>query len=361
MSRMTAGDGGVARRGRRLVQRVIPALVAAWGLAVTGCVDPFLAPEPDDDAVALFDLYWSEIDAYYSYFAFKPDLDWDAVRATYRPQVTRGMSDRALADLLGAVITELEDGHADLSTPFAGYGFDPFAGHAANHDAGVTRTYLTERGAFAGSVYEAGWLTDRIGYVHVATMGVDGTGPVMDDVLDHLAGADAIVVDVRDNPGGTDLVSDPMAARFFDRRRPYRRVQFRDGPDHDDFSELRTDYLEPAGRNRFTGPVALLTNRRTYSAAEGFVVALRTLPHVVTVGDTTGGGAGNPIRRELPNGWTYRIPRWVVWTIDGLQYEGVGLPPDIPLGDTDPELAQGRDPILERAIAELESRSAADR
>jgi carboxyl-terminal processing protease len=350
----TSGRGPDRRWPRRV--RDLGRVAALLALLGTGCVDLFLAPEPGDGPLALFDQLWSEVDAYYSYFVFKADLDWAAIRQEYRPRVSEDMGARALAELLGAMITELRDGHADLRTPFGEFGFDPSAGRAQNYDPAVTRIYLTGRTVLADGVYEVGRLSDRIGYVRVSTMGRDGTGPVMDDVLDRLAGADAIVVDVRSNGGGTDLVSDPMAARFFDQRRAYRQVQYRDGPEHDDFTELQTDYLSPAGRNRFTGPVALLTNRRTYSAAEGFVVALRTLPHVVTVGDTTGGGAGNPIWRELPNGWTYRIPRWVVWTIDGLQYEGVGLPPDVPLGDTDAELAEGRDPILERAVAELEAR-----
>ena len=336
----------------RAARGVAGVLVAA--LAGAACVDPFLAPEPGDDPVTIFELVWSEIDAYYSYFAYKPTLDWDAVRATYRPQVTDELSDRSLAYVLGAMIAELRDGHADLTTPFGEFGFDPFAGHPRNYDPAVTRTYLTDRRDFAAGIYEAGRLTDRIGYVHIANMTRRGTGPVMDDVLDHLAGVDAMVVDVRDNFGGTNLVSDPMAARFFDSRRAYRRVWYRDGPDHDDFTAPRTDYLEPDGETRFTGPVAVLTNRRTYSAGEGFVVALRVLPHVMTVGDTTGGGAGNPIWRELPNGWSYRVPRWVVVTIDGLQYEGEGLPPDVALGDTDAALAAGFDAILERAVGELE-------
>lgn len=355
---MRTATGRATDAPGRCSGRVARRAAAALVLLGAGCVEPFLAPEPGDDPLALFDQLWSEVDAYYAYFAFKPELDWAAVRGEYRPQVSQEMDEETLAGLLGAMITELGDGHADLTTPYGEFGFDPFAGRARNYDPDVARSYLTGRTVFASGVYEVGWLSDRLGYVRVATMGRDGTGPVMDDVLDHLAGADGIVVDVRDNGGGTDLVSDPMAARFFDRRRAYRRIQYRDGPEHDDFTEPETDYIGPAGRNQFTGPVALLTNRRTFSAAEGFVVALRTLPHVVTVGDSTGGGAGNPIRRELPNGWTYRVPRWVVWTIDGFQYEGIGLPPDIPLGDTDADLAGGRDRILERAMDELEARLA---
>ena len=332
-------------------------VVALLALIAAGCVDLFLPTEPGDDPLAVFDLFWSEIDAYYAYFAYKPELDWHAIRNEYRPRVDPDGTDGELATLLGAMITELRDGHADLDTPYGHFGFDPFAGRPVNHDPALVRdAYLTGQRQLAGGVYETGWVTDAIGYVEVTTMAVEGSGERIDDVLDYLAGAAALIIDVRSNGGGTDDVAEPLAARFYDQRRPYRRVRYRDGPAYDDFAEPRTDYLAPAGRHRFTAPVAVLTGRATFSSAETFVVAMRPLPHVVTVGDTTGGGAGNPIFRELPNGWTYRVPRWVVWTHDDLQYEGVGIPPDIPVGDVEPELAAGRDPVLERAIAALEER-----
>ena len=348
----------IGRVGRAHSARTRGIGLALCVSALFGCVDPFLGPEPSDDPVTLFDLFWAEIDAYYASFSFKPELDWNAVRESYRPQVSPDMTERTLADVLGAVITELGDGHADLRTPFGEYGFNPETGHPVNYDPGVVQqSYLTGRRLFAGYVYEAGWLSDRIAYVRIATMGEDGTGPIVDDVLAYLDGAEALIVDVRSNRGGTDLVSDPIAARFYDQRRSFSRVQYRNGPEHDDLTEPRIDALAPAGR-RFIGPVAVLTNRATFSAAENFVTAMIVLPNVVTVGDTTGGGAGNPVRRELPNAWTYRIPRAVESTIDGFYYEGVGLPPDIPVADTDSALEQGRDPILERAIDQVRTRLA---
>lgn len=96
--------------------------------------------------------------------------------------------------------------------------------------------------------------------------------------------------------------------------------------------------------------MAVLTNRGVYSAAEDFVLAMRALPQVRTVGDTTGGGSGNPIARELPNGWVLHVPRWQVWAADGTFFEGVGLAPDLPVQMTDADRARGRDTILERAL-----------
>ena len=87
------------------------------------------------------------------------------------------------------------------------------------------------------------------------------------------------------------------------------------------------DYLEPTGKRQFLGPVAVLTNRRTFSAAESFVLAMRTLPQVTLVGDTTGGGSGNPLFREMPNGWSLSVSRWLERAPDGTTHEGRGIGP----------------------------------
>jgi C-terminal processing protease CtpA/Prc len=107
--------------------------------------------------------------------------------------------------------------------------------------------------------------------------------------------------------------------------------------------------------------VAVLTNRRCFSATEEFVLAMKVLPHVVVVGDTTGGGIGNPLYRELPNGWVYQVPRWIEFTPEMTIIEGVGLAPDFPVSISKADSDRGRDTILEEAIRLLGERVAAGR
>lgn len=68
-----------------------------------------------------------------------------------------------------------------------------------------------------------------------------------------------------------------------------------------------------------------------------FVIA----PGVRFVGDTTRGGLVSPLIRELPNGWTYRLPHLLEYDVSRRTYEGVGMSPDVVV----------RDAQLERAIA----------
>ena len=163
-----------------------------------------------------------------------------------------------------------------------------------------------------------------------------------------------IVVDVRNNGGGSDRNSKTVASRFFDEKRLFRYVRYRNGPRHSDFTDFIPDYIEPEGKTQFTKPVILLTNRRCFSATEDFVLAMRILPQVTVVGDTTGGGAGNPVLRVLPNGWLYRLSRWIEYTSEKESFEGIGFAPDILVGISPADSLSGKDTILETAIRMLE-------
>ena len=76
----------------------------------------------------------------------------------------------------------------------------------------------------------------------------------------------------------------------------------------------------------------------------------KSFPYVTTVGDTSGGGSGNPLILQLPNQWTYWVPRWIEYTADLKIYEGIGLRPDIPVWISKADSLAGRDAILERAL-----------
>jgi len=171
--------------------------------------------------------------------------------------------------------------------------------------------------------------------------------------LAQLADVRALIIDVRDNPGGQRSNLEAVASRFTDRGRTYAFTRVRDGPRHDDLSPPEPQVLSPDGPRRFTGPVAVLTNRKSVSTAEGFVLAMRALPGVSIVGDSTEGGAGNPVTRELPNGWAYRFPFMTWYAPDGTTFEEIGLTPDLWVRGSAEELAAGRDAVLDTALAVL--------
>lgn len=336
------------------------ARLGALGLVLTpilsGCGDGFFfGPEASADPATVFELVWREVDLHYAYFAEKA-VDWDRIHEEYRARVNPGTTEADLFALTTEMLEELRDGHVSLHSPRLGFwAWDGWwRGKPANYRESVVDAYLRDgRRAMPGGHLTWGWIAQDVGYIHIRDFRGSGWSGDIDAVLADLAGARALVVDVRDNVGGSDLLSDPIAGRFADRKRLVARVYYRDGLGHDDFHEGIDRYVEPQGKRRHTGPIALLTNRRVFSTGESFVISMTALPHVVVVGDTTGGGAGNPLHRELPNGWTLRVPRWKVVTAAGLSYEGVGLAPDVAISISAEDESLGRDTILERALEEL--------
>ncbi len=316
-------------------------------IVLTGCMDPLLGPEPDaGDPVHNFDVLWEEFDRHYSFFQLK-GVDWDALRAEYRPRIEPEMGEDALLTVVAEMLDRLEDGHINVFTKVGVYGY---TGWYAGRPPSYLRTLVEARVALSSAAagrLDYAHLGDGIGYVGIRSFH-PGMAEALDRILAGLRPLDGLIVDLRDNGGGSDAEAREMAGRVVDARRLYRTVRIRNGPEHDNFTSPIPWHVEPLGPEPYNGPLVLLTNRRTFSAAESFVLAARTRTGAVTVvGDTTGGGSGFPMFRELPNGWLYRLPRWIAYDVEGRTFEGVGLAPDELIVF---EATSGTDLILERAI-----------
>lgn len=337
-------------------RRFVAAALALAVMSGTSCIDPLLGPEPDPhDAVHNFDLLWEQFDRHYSFFVLK-GIDWEALRDTYRPLVRPTTSDMGLLSIVTDMLDELEDGHVNVFTDQGVYGYIGwYTDQPGSYqpDLVITRLKGTLTRA-PGGLLRYGQPEPGIGYVRIPTF-VKGMAGDLDAALAALAPLDALIVDLRHNGGGSDGEVREMAGRLVTERRLYRTVRFRNGPEHEDFTPHIPAYVEPRGPAQFTGPVVLLTNRRTFSSAESFVLAARTRAGVTVVGDTTGGGSGNPMYRELPNGWIYRMPRWISYDASGRPFEGVGLAPDRYVTF---ERESTTDLILEDAIQMLMAQSA---
>ena len=337
------------------MKRLLTAAVLGCTILSVGCTDGFFfGPEPNNAPRENFEILWREFDRHYAFFLDK-NIDWQAVHDEYAPRISTSTSSPELYRLVTEMLQGLQDIHVTLVAPGIGrWSYDALRNSPANYSGQTISRYLrtgSTQGR-AGHMYH-GTTLEGLGYIRIRDFSGAGWVADIDRAVAALYDAPGLIIDVRDNGGGTDLLSDPIAGRFADRKRVIERVRYRNGPAHDQFTDWIDRYVEPAGARRYTKPVVVLTNRRVVSTAEGFVLSLRALPHVTVVGDTTAGGSGNPIARELPNGWSFRLSRWQTLTPEGTSYEGVGLAPDVPVWITEAHGSENRDTILERAIALL--------
>lgn len=197
---------------------------------------------------------------------------------------------------------------------------------------------------------------DDIGYVMVATLDRQAANDVraVQQVLTDLKDCRALVLDLRPNGGGDELLAREIAAWFVDGEVIYagHRLIDRDSPDGFGPVQQRslTGNREP--ERHFAGPVAVLMGRRNLSSCEAFLLMLKQCPRATLIGTRSGGSSGNPQPAEIGPGVTLMVPSWQALRPDGKSFEGEGITPDIEVTATADDL-RTRDPVLEKALEVL--------
>ncbi len=326
-----------------------PALLVAL-TATAACAQGPTAPTT---VAGQFEAFWKTFDREYSYFAYK-GINWDSLGAVFRPRAAEAATTADLVLIVKEVLAPLRDVHAWFVTPTGATepSFVPTAQRNWDREIWLATTRACNHTQVKPNL---GYCRiDGIAYVTIGAWDSRQFAVAdLDAVVNAAQDATAMIVDVRPNGGGNDALAMAFAGRFATARIVASYVRYRDGARHDEFGRETARYLEPRGTFRFTRPVIVLAGRGVFSSNETFVSAMRELPNVTILGDTTGGSSGNPRLHALGNGWRYAVPRWIEWTADRRVIEWSGIPPDV-FVPWDPALvAAGRDPVLEAALARL--------
>lgn len=316
-------------------------------ITLISCEKIFIEKDPVNNHENNFELLWRTIDEKYSFFEFKK-IDWDSVYHVYRPLINNGISDRELFDVLAEMLFELRDGHVNLYSDFdRSRNWEWYASYPSNFNSNLLeRYYLGDGSQVIGpfTIIEI----DSVGYVYSGTFTEKIKESDIDTIMEKFRGMKGIIFDVRNNSGGYSSNGKLIAGRFADRNRLVSWNLYKTGAGHGDFSKPQPNYVSPAGGYQFLKPVVVLTNRRTYSATNDFVLNMSAFPHIAIIGDTTGGGGGTPYDYELLNGWRFRFPRTQTLAINGFNVEH-GIPPDIHVDLVRRDEERGIDTIIEAA------------
>lgn len=252
---------------------------------------------------------------------------------------------------------------------------------------------------------------DGIGYLRIPQMSQDRKDiAAVNEAMKRFRDTRGLVIDVRDNGGGTQDILRELMPYFMPSNAPMRVVNvaayrvpakfthvpkegflpaYRSlhpvthsiwtGPERavirDFLRDFKPDWLVPPGHFsewhvmgispmtnpkafHYGRPVIILSDAGCFSATDNFLGAFKGLPGVTLMGTTSGGGSGRMASYLLPNS---RLPltlcQMASFRHTGQLYDGAGVEPDLVVEARETDyLVGGTDAVLEAALQKLNAR-----
>ncbi len=188
----------------------------------------------------------------------------------------------------------------------------------------------------------------RIGYIHIASMDQPSLDAYERDLYAAAAGKDGLLVDVRNNGGG--WTADRLLASIMIPTHAYTVPR---GADPSKKGHYPVDRLFI---QRYSQPMSMLCNEKSFSNAEITAHAFKTLKRGTLVGIQTYGGVISTGSASLVDGTTVRTPFRGWYLPDGTDMELHGAMPDIVVPQTPEDECAGKDAQVEAAVKELMGR-----
>lgn len=187
----------------------------------------------------------------------------------------------------------------------------------------------------------------KLGYLHIRGMSEPYVRDFERDLFAAGDGKLGVVIDVRDNGGGStaDILLSSLTA-------PAHAYTANRGVDP---TKVKKDAY-PRDRRLiygYTRPISLLINENSFSNAEIFAHAIKTIGRGKLVGEATYGGVISTGQATLIDGTTVRTPFRGWYLPDGKDFENNGAKPDVVVQQLPGDEVMGKDPQLEAAVKEL--------
>lgn len=342
------------------------------------CQQP-LSKAQQEDPVFNFEVLAATIKEQYAYFELN-GLDWDTIYSTARREISPSTTPPELYLMMEKLLENINDNHGGIYPPdevealaeaiaideneqesqeeLPFYGDFQVAAMVSDHHIQKNMTedsWLVNWGSMEDSIgyiqVKAMWLfadlglskdsiaenglvdtyNDALSQLSEAdqiTAEVAGMAKVMDRVMKDLMNMSSIIIDVRFNGGGQDLVGLEILKRFNPEQRQVASKQAFTIAGH---TKAYPIFLE-ASPTPFTKPVYLLTSQQSASATDFMALCSEELPQFRRIGSHTGGAISDALPKQLPNGWFFSLSNEVYLDNQGKCYENIGIPVDYELG-----------------------------
>lgn len=174
-------------------------------------------------------------------------------------------------------------------------------------------------------------LAGNVGYIRlIGFPPAEQIKPMADQAMAMVAGARALILDLRQNFGGDETGVAYMVGFFVDGAQPahVNDLIWRDPG----ATTTRTEstYTSPTPVKYLGKPVYVLTARTTFSAGEELAYDLQAMKRAVIVGEPSGGGANPGDLMPLGEDFNMFVPTGRARNpITGANWEGKGVTPDV--------------------------------
>ncbi|MDD8025614.1 MAG: S41 family peptidase [Acidobacteriota bacterium] len=171
-------------------------------------------------------------------------------------------------------------------------------------------------------------LPGNIGYLRLNEFTYDtGAQDAAVGAMSFLSNADALIIDLRGNGGGSPEMVQFLCSYFLGN--PRRHLNSFSYKDIDKLTQYWT-YTYLPGKRLDKADLYLLTSESTFSAAEEFTYNLKNLKRATVIGETTGGGAHDNKFVILSDNFMMSLPfARAINPVSKTNWEEVGVEPDI--------------------------------
>ena len=222
----------------------------------------------------------------------------------------------------------------------------------SNREGEVYEVVLTRGGRLpipaSEGILSSRVIDDNTGYIKIRGWHSFGEGE-FDKLLEPFRDKPCLIIDVRDNGGGSDRLAETVIGRFIEEK-VLCSVSFQRQSGTEMYEKL-IHIAEPRGPWRYQGKVAVLTNEGCASACEHFVSGMFEAGALL-VGRPTTGACGWSQGIELPCGVTLGCS--LTFPLHGKMPSPLhGIEPHYLVEPTLDDIRSGRDTILQKAKALL--------
>lgn len=303
-------------------------------MLLTQC-EEILLNDYQDTPKEVFRSCWEFYDIHYPYFELKR-VDWDSVYNVYDDLITDDMSDEDLGIALSEMIFSLRDYHAyllgDAERSFLDKSY--IGRRLSQYDLDNNLDFfLTFYEAVRFNEIFTTYSSESNNYLYLPIESFDFEDHLFDkfdEVMGLAQEKEGLIIDVRNNGGGSIPGIEKIASYFTTENYIYAYRRFRINTNRDDFSARVPMEIQGVSADKyFSKPVVLIISQVSGSATESLAAIMKEFPQVVLIGDTTFGGSGGVLEYLLPNGWVCYTSMRQNILADGSFIEANGITPDI--------------------------------